>query len=527
MSSSPFRKISTADLSINEHTRQVFKNKQLIQLPDLSFQTLLVLIKASPDVLGVDDLIDQVWQGVEVSNETVTQRIALLRKALATPGEPNDKYIQSIRNKGYRWVPMVRNTNHSKFIINKWLILEIGLMLFLVFLMLSQLIEFNSNAHKTAKAIASQVSSDDYTQQAWRYLDKHNAKSNQLAIELFNKSLQIEADRLDALVGLSMAYSHAVSKFNQPHKLLKEAISLAEKATYLYANEGKTWGALAFAHDVNGEIDTAMTYYQKTLELNPENKSTQGALAYLHGIKGQLIKSLKMNSQLLDSNQEYTNLQIAQNLHLLGYMTLADQWYQRADVLSPDNVFASSLRVRFLISNQRYQEAQVLLDQAIMKGIDRPEIYTLQGMLKLVYGDKSAAMNSFQQALSIKEQDFEAQVWWFITTGEPKPTSVRFEQDLNLNQMSQWPSDVINTVLYYAAINDRVKMIAGLEGAINKGYMDSQWLSQLPPLKPYLSDPDLLVLLDKIQQKADSQRRELLTVDWLPTGFLDPSYSSQ
>jgi len=521
MIQSPAQIIVTADLTVNEDAQQVYKNKQLINLTDLSFQTLLALIKASPNVISTDELIDQVWQSIAVSPETVTQRIALLRKALSADVEANDKYIKSIRNKGYRWVPVVKKSKQSNFKINKWLILEIGFMSLFVYLILNQLIEFKSKAQTTA---TSQISSDDYTQQAWRYLDKHDAKSNQLAIELFEKSLQIQADRLDGLVGLSIAYSHAVSKFNQPHELLQKAISLAEKASILYTDEAKTWAALAFAHDVNGEIDTAMLFYQKSLNINPQERSAQGALAYLYGIKGELIKSLKMNLQLLDSDQEYTNLQIAQNLHLLGFVELADQWYQRADNLSPDNVFASNLRVRFLISNQRYQAAQHLLDEAILRGINRPELYTLQGILYMIEGKTSAASNSFDQALTIKNEDSEAQVWALIVSGEAE-AFISESEDKWFNETSLWPTDIINRVVLYAAVGNREKMLIALKDAFNKGYMDSQWLLHLPPIKPYLSDPEFLHLLDKIQQKAGSQRDEILNASWLPKGFLDPSIS--
>ncbi len=514
----------SSDLLVHLDKRQVYKDKTWLKLPDLSYQVMLVLIKAYPEPVSINRLIDEVWEAVEVSPETVTQRIAMLRKVLSSADEGNDKYIMSVRNKGYRWAAAVKakNTNFSTQRKPIFLGMAILMLIPLYYLVDHQPV----NNQVTTTAINSQVSADEFTQQAWRYLGKHDAKNNRLAVEMFEESLQIQADNLDGLVGLSVALSHEVSKFNQPHELLFKAISLADKATKLYASEAKTWGALAFAHDVNGAIDTAMSYYEKSLDLNPHNTSVQGAVAYLYGIKGELIESLKMNLQLLDSDQEYTNLQVAQNLHLLGFIELADQWYRRADVLSPNNVFASNLRVRFLLSNQRYQEAQVLLGQAIKRGVNRPETHTLQGILQLIQGESLSALNSFEQALSIKGEDVEARLWRFIASGKPAAEMAVLE-GFGLYEESQWSTDVINRVVLYAAMGQREKMLAGLEDAFNKGYMDSQWLLQLPPLKPYLSDPEFLFWLDKMQQKADSQRQELLTVDWLPTGFLDPAYSSQ
>ena len=515
----------TDDLKIDLVRRQVFKSGVKVKVSDLSYRTLLVLLENAPNVVSVDQLIEQVWQGVKVSQETVTQRIALLRKSISNNQNQHDRYIVSVRSQGYRLVTPVKEKRSADLNINirytviaiLTLIISSGIFLW-----------FSNGVQKTDKPIVvnAVIQSDDFNKRGRRYLSNHDAKNNRLAIEMFEKSLQEKANNLDALVGLSFAYSHEVSKFNQSNKLLENAILLAEKATQLYPEESKAWNALGFAHDVNGDIDTAISHYKASLDLNPQSSSAQAAIAYLHGIKGELVQSLKMNLLLLDSGLEYSNLQLAENLHLLGFVELADQWYQRADVLSPSNVFASNQRVRFLISNQRYQEAQLLLDQIKEKGINRPETHTLQGILQLIRGNKSLALASFAKALKINNEDFEAQVWGLILSDEIEH-KIKALEDMWLHKEYYWPSDVINKVILYAALGERDKMMAGLKDAFDQGYMDSQWLLQLPPIKHYLSDTEFLFWIDQIQQKAGSQRQELLTVSWLPSGFLDPASSNQ
>ena len=94
------------DLSVNPVTHQVSQNGHRIKLPDLSYKTLMVLIDNAPNSVSIDQLIDLVWGEVEVSPETVTQRIALLRKSLSA-NNTKTEYISSIRNQGYRWVPEI------------------------------------------------------------------------------------------------------------------------------------------------------------------------------------------------------------------------------------------------------------------------------------------------------------------------------------------------------------------------------------------------------------------------------------
>jgi TolB-like protein/DNA-binding winged helix-turn-helix (wHTH) protein/cytochrome c-type biogenesis protein CcmH/NrfG len=89
------------DLTIDVGKAQVHRGDRLIALPKLSFDLLLALVKAAPDLVTVDQLMEQVWPGVVVNAETVSQRIKLLRAALEDdPKQP--RYIAVSRGRGYR-----------------------------------------------------------------------------------------------------------------------------------------------------------------------------------------------------------------------------------------------------------------------------------------------------------------------------------------------------------------------------------------------------------------------------------------
>jgi DNA-binding winged helix-turn-helix (wHTH) protein len=92
------------DLCLDTTRRQVFRDGRSIAMPALSFNTLLVLVEASPNAVSVDALIEQAWNGLVVSNETVTQRIRLLRQTLGDDIQ-QPRYIETIRNEGYRLIP--------------------------------------------------------------------------------------------------------------------------------------------------------------------------------------------------------------------------------------------------------------------------------------------------------------------------------------------------------------------------------------------------------------------------------------
>ena len=97
-----------SDLVIDVARQRVTRAAAEVALPKLSFDLLLVLIRAAPAVVSNDDLMAQVWPGLVVSPETVSQRVKLLRDALGDdPRAP--RYIAGLRGRGYRLIPEVRS----------------------------------------------------------------------------------------------------------------------------------------------------------------------------------------------------------------------------------------------------------------------------------------------------------------------------------------------------------------------------------------------------------------------------------
>jgi TolB-like protein/DNA-binding winged helix-turn-helix (wHTH) protein len=99
-------KYSVGDLSIDTGPQVVSRDGVSIALPKLSYDLLLVLARAAPNLVSLDELMRLVWPGIVVSPETVSQRIKLLRDALGDdPREP--RYFAGLRGRGYQMVAAV------------------------------------------------------------------------------------------------------------------------------------------------------------------------------------------------------------------------------------------------------------------------------------------------------------------------------------------------------------------------------------------------------------------------------------
>jgi TolB-like protein/Flp pilus assembly protein TadD/DNA-binding winged helix-turn-helix (wHTH) protein len=95
------------DLIIDLGQRRVSRSGTDIPLPPLSFELLVTLASAAPDVVTFDQLTARVWPGLVITPETISQRVKLVRDALGDdPHAP--RYVAGMRGTGYRMVASVR-----------------------------------------------------------------------------------------------------------------------------------------------------------------------------------------------------------------------------------------------------------------------------------------------------------------------------------------------------------------------------------------------------------------------------------
>lgn len=95
-----------ADVVLDVGRRRLTRGSVTIGLGNLTFKLLLTLVRAAPNVVTHDQLIEHVWAGRSTAAETVTQRVKLLRDALSDDAD-NPRYVGLVRNHGYRLIPPV------------------------------------------------------------------------------------------------------------------------------------------------------------------------------------------------------------------------------------------------------------------------------------------------------------------------------------------------------------------------------------------------------------------------------------
>jgi len=99
-----------ADVHIDPGTRQVRRGEAVLQLPGLSFDLLLALVRRAPNMVSSDELMREVWAGRVVNDETVAKRVELVRDALGDDSRES-RYVAVVRGRGYRIVADVETVS--------------------------------------------------------------------------------------------------------------------------------------------------------------------------------------------------------------------------------------------------------------------------------------------------------------------------------------------------------------------------------------------------------------------------------
>ncbi len=121
-------------LVLNQSLKTVAYKGDALYLSPTSFDLLFHLMKKSPSVVSVDDLLKHVWVDKVVNRETVKQQIKTLRDQLGDAAS----MIESVRGFGYQIKSSEvgvaelknRNTRHIQVLKKVWMLLPILLIIF-------------------------------------------------------------------------------------------------------------------------------------------------------------------------------------------------------------------------------------------------------------------------------------------------------------------------------------------------------------------------------------------------------------
>src|SRR5579864_6558164 len=102
----PQAMLRIGDWCVNPASGEISRDGESVRVEARTMRLLLCLVDHVGEVVSIDDLIANVWSGVNVSSDSVYQAVTSLRRVLRDePKQP--AYIETVPRLGYRMVAKV------------------------------------------------------------------------------------------------------------------------------------------------------------------------------------------------------------------------------------------------------------------------------------------------------------------------------------------------------------------------------------------------------------------------------------
>ena len=94
------------DWCVDPAVDEISRDGTVVRIEPLSMRLLVYLAERAGQVVGVEDLLNEIWAGVIVTPDSVYQAVAALRRTLGDNSK-DPKYIATLPRRGYRLVAKV------------------------------------------------------------------------------------------------------------------------------------------------------------------------------------------------------------------------------------------------------------------------------------------------------------------------------------------------------------------------------------------------------------------------------------
>lgn len=500
------------DIEIDCDRQQVFRNLEKLDIHGLNFRLLDFLIKKDGAIATFGELIEVVWAPAIVNEETVTQRVKLLRTALGDDVK-NPRYIRSVRGRGYQ---LCEKPLLQLEIVHRSYVKHILLGSLATIILISAFVFYGNSTPSIESSSVHSDSGEKFSRSALGraeyYANIGQFDDNVRAIKLYQQVLSSEPNNARALIGLSKTYSAQVCRFNAESKWADLAEKLAKDVLAINHDSPSAHAALAYSFDCRGRVEEAVAAYTSALGFDPSNETgARTSLAYLLGERGELLNALALNFREYKENpkQTFSLMQLARNYELLNYTEAAEELFAKSFTLYPDNIFSNAAYPSSLFRQGKIIAARSAVATALRRPI-HPDLLVLSGELSLLAGDLTGAKEKFTKAARMRRSSSYMQSIKNIYNSDGDFElwlAQRIEavgREINNN-----PKQVVlflELTLLHQATGDTDHALLALDGAIDAGYRDSGYLHISPLFAQVRRDIAYIDIQKRIARLVDQQQ---------------------
>ena len=326
------------NLTLNLDERKLFKGSTEVSLPELSYRLLVCLVERAPSVVSHNIILDYVWQGKIVSEDTVKKRVSRLREVLAVEKEQDP--IIAERGQGYRLNLSVKLVEHTvsqleeqqnppklaspqfHFSIRHRVMLS-GLV---IFGMIALGVFKQTESSKIQQPVQANISLSPPDE------------SNELDVSRF-MGLQ-DSSKIDS----------AISELENSIKHASNKVAIFSILSELYLTKHKLYGA--------NQDDLIQAYQFALKAVNASNSQPWPyvALGNVQIEQGKYKNAIESSSKAISLSPKWVNAHAVKSSALNHHGDISGAWHaiQIAHKLQPDNPLVQKVRAQVLLNKNMF-----------------------------------------------------------------------------------------------------------------------------------------------------------------------------
>lgn len=423
------------DLVVDTGTCRLSAGDKEIPIPKLSFDLLIALLDRAPNVVTVSELMDEVWGDVVVAEETVTQRVKLLRDLL---GHDRRDYIRTVRGRGFRLAAPVEavvsdgagqtsstrsNVTEHPAHRDRWSRLTLAVaaaaVLFLIFyantpdesvrhLPDSQAAPAAETAAKTIAVVPflnasgrpeNEYLSDGITETLLHILTRATdlqvtARTSAFAFKNKNEDIRVIGEKL----GVRTVLEGSVQKVGNRLRITARLVD-TDSGSYLWSENYDREDADIFAvqDDIGSSVVAALTATLQDTHTTPPNYgSTENADAYNAYLQGRYFFQRRSEENFRRALDYFGSALISDPEFALAHAALARTHIRMA-------------AVGYVRADDGYESARISTERALALDSELAEAYIALGERKTLHEwDWSEADAAYRRALSLSPHNIGA-----------------------------------------------------------------------------------------------------------------------
>ena len=351
------------------------------------------------------------------------------------------------------------------------------------------------------------------------YFYRYTRDDNERAIELFKKSLAIDANYALAYAGLGDAYERRYY-YDFPAAWVDSAIEVSTRAIAIDPNLAEGYKALGSARQTKGELRAALDLFTKAVKLNPNYAPAINNIGYANwslGAYDEAVKWMRRATALQPGFARWTANVGFYYLHL-GLDSLTQIWLQKAIDLQPDYVFPYIVLGYHHLYRERTDSARAAVAKVL--SLNPKEFLGLvaAGDVELLSGNYKAARRYYEQSVAIGGETGESGTklaYVFHKLGKEHEAKELAKENLAASGKNpdEYPQGSIYPYLVatlYAWNADTTAALRWLEGAIKLGYRDYRWISVDPQLENIRTDARYQPIIASLKDRYEQMQKRAL-----------------